>query len=432
MLSKKRIISVILISVILILNTPIFTKKAMAEENKETWVNTNFNDTLHDYIDEEKVIDTIVYNEKLYVVEVLKGELLDISASQIQIKNYDGTTWKNVGETIALNENEVISEVAFCKHSKNLYLIYSGIGFLGIKQMNQTEDGWTDIIVKDNVSGQFGATTENDITYLNVINENETDASIFKFDGSTLTDEGKYYSNNGYITEPRIAILDGIVYTGVRQVGKLEINVYSYINKMATKLNTSISGTKFTMTSLREKIYIVTDEKETDGLIIYTYDGRNWNTIRTNITYGTPSMTIKENEIYVLTSAWVENGKLKTYSYSKSTQTFVQEGDDVDEPAIMAQAIVYDGYIYTIYQHGTTKEVMVKKKVYIPDYYRGDINQDGRVSIADAIYGSKSLAGSVVMSDDQKSIGDVNDDGRFSVADLIKIAKFLNGSVEKL
>lgn len=440
MLKRKRNIVIGAILIILIVSLLIgslvdFTPESLAVTElggKEVWVDTNFNDESGGDSGTDKYLDTIVFNDKLYVVSAMYDDSEEIDNSKINVKSYDGENWTNVGETMIIEKEELVDQIAFCKTESDLYIFYSGLGYLGIKKLDLVTNAWNDITEMDDVAGAFGFAVATDTIYITAINENQSVAKIFKFDGTNLSEEKIYFQENGYIVEPKATMLNDILYVGVREVGKTQITVYSYIDGVITNLNSAIEASSYTMTTLREKIYITTDLGNDSGLIIYTYDGEEWGKIDTGVNYGSPSMVIKENEVYVLTSSWVTDGKLRTYSYSKSTQEFIQEGEDVDEPALVAQAIIYNDYIYTIYQNGTTGEIMAKRKEYVPDYYRGDINQDGRISVADAIRGAKGLAGSEPLTDEQKAIGDVNDDGRFGVSDLIKIAKFLAEIIDVL
>ncbi|MGN1331000.1 MAG: dockerin type I repeat-containing protein [Clostridia bacterium] len=439
MLKKKRNIVIgillILIGVLLVGGLTSFAPKSLATTElggKEVWIDTNFNDENIDDSLADKLLDTIVFNDKLYVVSSMCDDSGETDRTKINVKSYDGESWENVDQPIFIESEDIVEQIAFCKTENDLYIFYSGLGYFGIKRLNSITETWIDVTEMNDVSGTFGFAVSTDIIYITVMNETRTVAKILVFDGTNLSEEKIYFQDNGYIEEPKAAMLNDVLYVGVRELGKTQITVYSYIDGVITNLNSTIEASTYTMTTLREKIYITTDLGYNGGLTIYTYDGNEWGEIDTGIDYGSPSMVIKENEVYVLTSSWVTDGKLRTYSYSKSTQEFVQEGEDVDDPAFIAQAIIYNDYIYTIYQNGTTGEIMAKRKEYVPDYYRGDINQDGRVSVADAIYGAKGLAGSIVLTDDQKAIGDVNDDGRFAVSDLIKIAKYLAGMIEVL
>lgn len=436
MLKRKRIIAAIIVLIMLIMGLEMFVPKNLAADlnGKEVWVDTNFGDESGDTAGDSKLIDTIVFEDKLYVASTIYEQLDDDTVSnKITVKSYNGEAWEKVGEPLVFDTQSPIEQIAFCKQESNLYIFYSGVDFFEIKKLNLSVVGsWEEVVELTNVTAGFGFAVGTDVIYITLIDRDETTARIYDFDGTNLLEEKVYFEENGYIVEPKATILDDILYVGVREVGKLQITVYSYENGEIVDLNSPVVASSYTMSTLREKIYITTDSIGDNGLVIYTYDGNEWGTIDTEVNYGSPSMVIKENEVYILTSAWVTDGKLRTYSYSKSTQQFVQEGEDVDEPALTAQAIIYNDYIYTIYQNGTSGEIMAKRKEFVLDYFRGDINLDNRISVADAIMGSKGLTGKVTLTDEQKAIGDVNDDGRFSVADLIKIAKLLTGKIEVL
>jgi hypothetical protein len=49
---------------------------------------------------------------------------------------------------------------------------------------------------------------------------------------------------------------------------------------------------------------------------------------------------------------------------------------------------------------------------------KGDVNGDGKVTPADALYITRSVAGSITLTDAQKNILDMNSDGKVDTADV--------------
>lgn len=55
------------------------------------------------------------------------------------------------------------------------------------------------------------------------------------------------------------------------------------------------------------------------------------------------------------------------------------------------------------------------------DFINGDVNLDGRISIADATEIQKKLADTVVFTEQQKKLADFNLDGEINIIDVTKI-----------
>ena len=62
----------------------------------------------------------------------------------------------------------------------------------------------------------------------------------------------------------------------------------------------------------------------------------------------------------------------------------------------------------------------------------GDVNGDGRVNVADAIFLLRSIVGLVTLEPSQFSAADVNLDGEVNVADAIVILRYIVGLVPEL
>lgn len=63
----------------------------------------------------------------------------------------------------------------------------------------------------------------------------------------------------------------------------------------------------------------------------------------------------------------------------------------------------------------------------VPEYTLGDVNGDGRITVADAIEIQKHIASLVTLEGEQLAAADTNADGRITVADAIEIQKHIAG-----
>lgn len=65
-------------------------------------------------------------------------------------------------------------------------------------------------------------------------------------------------------------------------------------------------------------------------------------------------------------------------------------------------------------------------------YSKGDVNLDGKVTIADATMLQKYLASIVMLNDLQKKAADSTSDGKISISDVTAIQKYIAGLIQKL
>lgn len=68
----------------------------------------------------------------------------------------------------------------------------------------------------------------------------------------------------------------------------------------------------------------------------------------------------------------------------------------------------------------------------MPGRLRGDVNNDGKVSMLDALLIQRSIVKIIVLSDEDAEYGDVDDDGKLSLKDVLKIQKYLAYIIDEL
>ena len=62
---------------------------------------------------------------------------------------------------------------------------------------------------------------------------------------------------------------------------------------------------------------------------------------------------------------------------------------------------------------------------------RGDVNQDGKVTIADVNLGLRKISKKIVTDEEQNNL-DVTGDGKFTIADINKILRYLSKKITEL
>lgn len=91
------------------------------------------------------------------------------------------------------------------------------------------------------------------------------------------------------------------------------------------------------------------------------------------------------------------------------------------------QLFVTDDYgklVKEVKEDGTEKDVMQNMK--------GDVTGDGEVGMNDVIKVARAVAGSVVLTEEEKDSADVTGDGEVAMNDVIKLARYVAGSITEL
>ena len=132
-----------------------------------------------------------------------------------------------------------------------------------------------------------------------------------------------------------------------------------------------------------------------------------------------------------------ETKDIKIDLIEKETNTIIQsitlKGDST---SYNINEVIKGDYILKVTQNNITREYElsvgdepVKQNIEI--YLRGDINNDGKITIADLNYGLKRLTG-IPLTEDEIKRGDITDDGKYTIADLNKMLKYLNKVINEI
>ena len=107
-----------------------------------------------------------------------------------------------------------------------------------------------------------------------------------------------------------------------------------------------------------------------------------------------------------------------------------------DATTYKIEGVPFGEYILRATRNNVTVEYEIKientpieKDIEI--YLRGDINNDGKITIADLNYGLKRLTG-IPLTEDEIRRGDITDDGKYTIADLNKMLKYLNKVIDEI
>ena len=139
----------------------------------------------------------------------------------------------------------------------------------------------------------------------------------------------------------------------------------------------------------------------------------------------TISLYKKENYTLIVSYNPVDTTSKKDIQW-ESGDTNIAE---VDENGKITAKNVGTTIITAISSNG--KKATCEVTVLEDPFLRGDINNDGKITIADLNYGLKRLTG-IPLTEDEIKRGDITDDGKYTIADLNKMLKYLNKVINEI
>ena len=396
------------------------------KEDFDMWEDTNYSDLTDQDVSVQKSFCMTTHNNKEYVISY--------SNNKIYTQSFNGTEWNREGNILTVDEQYGISQMQVKEINNNLYLIYSTWGSIKIKKWNEALLMWEDYSTIENTNGDFSSEQYEEELYIAVVDEKSSTSRLIKVSENGNKELGIYFQDD-FCGQPKIVIFDNEIYVTIRKSTGNLIKLYKYTDGLFEEIQSEMSSNTYDVVAVGSKMYFSLGKSNDENLKLYIYSEDGWETVESDISYGFPSLIVAQEKLYMLATTTEENGNAKVYKYDENKKIFIQEGTDVDGAATQIKMISGENVLYAAVERATTGKIVVKRKAISESnilYLRGDINQDGRVSVADAICGAKGLAGSEPLTDEQKAIGDVNDDGRFGVSDLIKIAKFLAEIIDVL
>ena len=325
--------------------------------NMDLWNSTNYIDNTGNIA--SKTFDIIDYNKNLYMVSIVNRKL---STSM-----YDGNGWSNLNE---INLTDDVMNVQLVQKAGELYLIYSGWGF--IKVNKYTSDGWKIINSIVDTNGQFNVCVVDNMLYLVKIDENSLKASLLKVTDNSVDELGIYYtgassfnSSFGFPGQPKIISINNQIYLTIRNSNGNKILLYKYIdeNNFLEIENNMFSNT-YSVIALNNKIYFSLGTSSNENLKLYVYDGNSFDVINSNLSLGFPNLVSSQGNIYVIASSLDESGNTKLYRVDEKTNEFIKEGMDVDVASVVGNSDLASigNTLYVALQRQTDNSIIVKKK----------------------------------------------------------------------
>ena len=103
--------------------------------------------------------------------------------------------------------------------------------------------------------------------------------------------------------------------------------------------------------------------------------------------------------------------------------------------ALFLIASEHEGYTFTGWDSdgknitADTTITALYEKNSTPTFTTGDINGDGKINTADAVYLLKSAAGMLELTSEQMLVADLNHDGKINTADAVMILRYVAGII---
>ena len=320
----------------------------------DTWKNTNYKDETG--VDEytPKNADIISYKNKIYTVST--------GNNKIYTSTYEGSEWKNIN-TANMENTNYITGVSLLNLNEELYLITSSWPNINLYKYN---NGWTKVTSLSDTNGSYSYKVYNEKLYITKVDGSSHKASLYEFKNNTLSEIGTYYegNTNEFVGIPKIEVINNNIYAICRNSNG-NIKIHQLENNKFKEITSNLNSNQFDVVSLNNKIYFALgSDTNNKTMKMVVYDGNNFETINTDITFGEPKITVSQGNLYVLVTDLTGSEKAKVYAYNQNNKKFEQEGIDVDNAAASGSLNLasIDNKIYVQLKRSTDGIIVVKEK----------------------------------------------------------------------
>ena len=321
----------------------------------DTWKNTNYKDeTGVDEYTPKKNADIISYKNKIYTVST--------GNNKIYTSTYEDSEWKNIN-TANMENTNYITGVSLLNLNEELYLITSSWANINLYKYN---NGWTKVTSLSDTNGSYSYKVYNEKLYITKVDGNSHKASLYEFKNNTLSEIGTYYegNTNEFVGIPKIEVINNNIYAICRNSNG-NIKIHQLENNKFKEITNNLNSNQFDVVSLNNKIYFALgSDTNNKTMKMVVYDGKNFETINTDITFGEPKITVSQGNLYVLVTDITGTEKARVYAYNQNNKKFEQEGIDVDNAAASGSLNLasIDNKIYVQLKRTTDGIIVVKEK----------------------------------------------------------------------
>ena len=150
------------------------------------WKNTDFKD--YTGTDTIKEIGILNYNNYIYTVTC--------SNNKIYTQVYNEKNWNEKYNILNVEESNPIVQVEIIQNGNDIYLFYSGYGYLKIEKMNFKTQQWEDVAKINDILGEFCVANNSGQFYISCIREDSSTARLININGNEITELGNYFLKN--------------------------------------------------------------------------------------------------------------------------------------------------------------------------------------------------------------------------------------------
>lgn len=320
------------------------------QEKYDTWKEINFTDEIGNNTNKKASI--LSYNNKIYSVS--------IGNNKIYTKTYD-TKW----HTVSINEfadTSNITNIDLIEVKGNLYLLESQYEKIAVYQFY--DNNWKEITKLSDTNGVSGYKKYNDELYLTNIDKSGKNIEIFKLENDIWKSIKKYNCNNEFVGDPKIEIVNDILYS-INRTADGTIKMYQLKDGMFSEIKTTMNSNQYDVISKDNKIYFILGcDYNKNKMRVVIFDGKNFETVNTNVELGFPQVTIAQGDIYILAMDQKASGQTSIYIYDEKDKTLKQVGLNVDNGADFNNISFtsLDNKIYVMLKKITDGAFIVKEK----------------------------------------------------------------------
>ena len=320
----------------------------------DTWKNINYKDETGVDKYTPKNADIISYKNKIYTVS--------IGNNKIYTSTYEGSEWKTIN-TANMENTNYITGISLLNLNEELYLITSSWPNINLYKYN---NGWTKVTSLSDTNGSYSYKVYNEKLYITKVDGSSYKASLYEFKNNTFSEIGTYYegNTNEFVGIPKIEVINNNIYAICRNSNG-NIKIHQLENNKFKEITSNLNSNQFDVVSLNNKIYFALgSDTNNKTMKMAVYDGNNFETIKTDITFGEPKITVSQGNLYVLVTDITGSEKAKVYAYNQNNKKFEQEGIDVDNAAASGSLNLasIDNKIYVQLKRSTDGIIVVKEK----------------------------------------------------------------------
>ncbi len=288
--------------------------------------------------------------------------LLTNTGGKVQLYKYAQDKWSTFGGSISIGKDSISQKIF--SHKNELYFAYLSNSKVYIKKCNES-GVWSDVTATTDSCSDFDIKDIGGTLYIAYVSDSMK-ATLGKIENNKFQKLGEYFRD--MCGQPKITDLDGKAYVSVRAATGNKIKVFRYDegSSFIDVSSDSCVGNTYDMVSVDGKIYLSLGDPgygNNDGMKMASYDGKAWKIGKASgISSFEPKLSVTYGNIYILISSASGEGNTKVYHYDAETDSYTQEGTDVDAAAQRLSLTSSTNKLFISYVRNLDNKIVVKTK----------------------------------------------------------------------